>query len=155
MFVCKVSGYGFECRCSRLNFYFKCDCASNFWQQVELASVIESDLGDDKEFHKKWLVDFYAGETLHVSFDFNFNYGVIDLKMHVSLLGEKTYFKIIKDCLFLHKVGWGSYIVSIATKLDSKKIGDFVGFMKFPSFDVDLITSLLIYHALLHATLIC
>ena len=138
MFVCKVSGYGFECRCSRLNFYFKCDCASNFWQQVELASVIESDLGDDVEFHKKWLVDFYAGETLHVSFDFNFNYGVIDLKMHVSLLGEKTYFKIIKDCLFLHKVGWGFYIVSIATKLDSKKIGNFVGFMKFPSSDVDL-----------------
>ena len=58
--------------------------------------------------------------------------------MHVSLLGEKTYFKIIKDCLFLHKVGWGFYIVSIATKLDSKKIGNFVGFMKFPSSDVDL-----------------
>ena len=67
MFVCKVSGYGFECSSSHLNFYFKCDCASNFWQQIELASVIESDLGDDVVFHKKWLVDFYAGETLHVS----------------------------------------------------------------------------------------
>ena len=36
------------------------DQASDLWQQLELASQLESDLRD---WGKKWLVDFHAGKT--------------------------------------------------------------------------------------------
>ena len=32
------------------------------WQQVELASELESDLRDTVDWGKKWLVDFNAGK---------------------------------------------------------------------------------------------
>ena len=38
----------------------KCDQASDLWQQVELASEVESDL---KDWGRKWLVDFDGGKT--------------------------------------------------------------------------------------------
>ena len=41
--------------------YSKCDQASDLWQQLELASEIESDLQDT--VGKMWLVDFNAGKT--------------------------------------------------------------------------------------------
>ena len=41
--------------------YSNCDEASNLWQQLELASELESDLGDTVDWGKKWLVDFNAG----------------------------------------------------------------------------------------------
>ena len=44
--------------------YFKCDRASDLWQQLELASELESDLRDTVDWGKKWLVDFSAGKTL-------------------------------------------------------------------------------------------
>ena len=44
--------------------YSKCDQASDLWQQLELASELESDLRDMVDWGKKWLVDFSAGETL-------------------------------------------------------------------------------------------
>ena len=43
--------------------YFKCDQSSNLWQQLELASELESDLQDTVEWSRKWLVDFNAGKT--------------------------------------------------------------------------------------------
>ena len=39
-------------------FYSKCDQASGLWQQLELASELESDLRDTVDWGKKWLVDF-------------------------------------------------------------------------------------------------
>ena len=36
--------------------YSKCDQASNLWQQLELASELESDLQDTVVWGKKWLV---------------------------------------------------------------------------------------------------
>ena len=48
-----------------------------------------------------------------------------------------VFFEDIRGLSFLHKVGWGTYITSIA-KLAFKKIGNFVGFMKFFYSDVDL-----------------
>ena len=36
---------------------------SDLWQQLELASELESDLGDTVDWGKKWLVDFNAGKT--------------------------------------------------------------------------------------------
>ena len=49
--------------------YSKCDRASDLWQQLELASELESDLRDTVDWGKKWLVDFNAGKTQLVSFD--------------------------------------------------------------------------------------
>ena len=43
--------------------YSKCDQASDQWQQLELASELESDLRDTVDWGKKWLVDFSAGKT--------------------------------------------------------------------------------------------
>ena len=42
--------------------YSRCDRASDLWQQLELASELESDLRDMVDWGKKWLVDFNAGK---------------------------------------------------------------------------------------------
>ena len=65
--------------------YSKCDQASDLWQQLELASELESDLRDTVDWSKKWLVDFNAGKTQLVSFDWSNNNGSIDVKMGVFL----------------------------------------------------------------------
>ena len=49
--------------------YSKCDQASDLWQQLELASELESDLGDTVDCSKKWLIDFNAGKTQLVAFE--------------------------------------------------------------------------------------
>ena len=49
--------------------YSKCDQASDLWQQLELASELESDLRDTVDWGRKWLVNFNAGKTQLVSFD--------------------------------------------------------------------------------------
>ena len=61
--------------------YSKCDQASDLWQQLELASELESDLQDTVDWGKKWLVDFSAGKTQLVSFDQSNNIGSTDVKM--------------------------------------------------------------------------
>ena len=43
--------------------YSRCDRASDLWQQHELASELESDLGDTVDWGNKWLVDFNVGKT--------------------------------------------------------------------------------------------
>ena len=48
---------------------FKCEKASDPWQQLELASNLESDLQDTVDWGKKWLIDFNAGKNQLVSFD--------------------------------------------------------------------------------------
>ena len=68
--------------------YSKCDQASDQWQQLELASELESDLRDTVDWGKKWLVDFNAGKTQLVSFDRSNNTGSIDVKMDGSILEE-------------------------------------------------------------------
>ena len=40
-------------------FCFKCDQASELWQQLELASELESDLQDTVDCGRKWLVDLW------------------------------------------------------------------------------------------------
>ena len=86
---------------------------SNLWQQLELASELESDLRDTVDWRKKWLVDFNAGKTQLVSFDRSKNTGAIDVKMDGSVLEEKISFKML-GLTFSSKLDWGSYIVSIA-----------------------------------------
>ena len=41
--------------------YSNCDQASGLWQQLELASELESDLRDTVDWGRKWLVDFNDG----------------------------------------------------------------------------------------------
>ena len=72
--------------------YSKCDQASDLWQQLELASELESDLRDIVDWGRKWLVDFNAGKTQLVSFNRSKNTGAIDVKMDWSLLEEKNIF---------------------------------------------------------------
>ena len=47
--------------------YSKYDKASDLWQQLELASELESDLQDTVDWGRKWLVNFNAGKTQLVS----------------------------------------------------------------------------------------
>ena len=116
--------------------YSKCDWASDLWQQLELASELESDLRDTMDWGKKWLVDFNAGKTQLVLFDRSNNNGSIDVKMGGSILEEKSSFKML-GLTFSSKLDWGSYIISIA-KTGSKKIGALICSMKFLSPEVAL-----------------
>ena len=95
----------------------KFDQASDLWQQLELASELESDLRDTVDWGRKWLVDFNAGKTQLVLFDRSKNTGGIDVKMKGSVLEEKSCFKML-GLTFSSKLVWGSYIVCI-TKINS------------------------------------
>ena len=59
----------------------KCYQASDLWLQLELASEIESDVRDTVDWGKKWFVDFNAGKTHLVLFDWSNNNGSIDVKL--------------------------------------------------------------------------
>ena len=73
----------------------KCDLASDLWQQLELASELESDLQETVDWGRKWLVDFNAGKTQLVLFDRPKNTGAIYVKMNRSVLEEKASLKMI------------------------------------------------------------
>ena len=113
------------------NFYSKCHQASDLWQQLKLASELESDLWDTVDWDGKWLVDFNAGKTQLVSFNWSNNTGAIDVKMNRSILEEKSSFKIL-GLTFSSKLDWSSYIISIA-KTASKNIWALIRSMKFLS----------------------
>ena len=88
------------------------------------------------DWSRKQLVDFNAGKTQLVLFDWsNNNISAIDVKMDGSFLEEKSSFKMLG--FFSSKWDWGSYITSIA-KTASKKIGALIRFSKFLSLDVAL-----------------
>ena len=114
--ICNIAIYADD-----TTLYSKCDQASDLWQQLELASELESDLRDTVDWARKWLVDFNTGKTQLASFDPSKNTGAIDVKMDGSVLEEKTSFKML-GLTFSSKLDWGSYIVSIA-KTAFKKIG--------------------------------
>ena len=116
--------------------YSKWEQASDLWQQLELASELESDLQDTVDWGRKWLIDFNTGKTQLVSFDWSKNTGAIDVKMDGSVLEEKSSFKML-GLTFSSKLDWGSYIASIA-KLVSKKNGVLIRSMKFLSPEVAL-----------------
>ena len=72
------------------------------------------------DWGKKLFVDFNAGKTQMVVFDWSNNTGSIDVKMDGSVLEEKSSFKML-GLTFSSKLDWGFYIISIA-KTASKKI---------------------------------
>ena len=110
---------------------YRYDQASDLRQQLESASEFESYLQDTVDWDRKWLVDFNAGKTQLVSFDWSNNTGAIDVKMDGSVLEEKSSFKML-GLTFSSKLDWDSYIISIA-KTASKKIGTLIRSMKFLS----------------------
>ena len=69
--------------------YSESDQASDLWQQLQVASELESDLRDTVDWGRKWLIDFNAGKMQMVSFDWSNNTGAIDVKMDGSVLEEK------------------------------------------------------------------
>ena len=115
--------------------YSKCGNASDLWQELELASELESGLQDTVGWGRKWLVDFNAGKTL-VLFDVPDNAVAINVKMDGSVFEEKSSFKIL-GLTFSSKLDWGSSFISIA-KTASEKIGALIRSMKFPSPEVAL-----------------
>ena len=56
--ICDISIYA-----DYTTLYSKCDQASDLWQQLELASELESDLRDTVNWGRMWLVNFSAGKT--------------------------------------------------------------------------------------------
>ena len=66
--------------------YFKSDQAPDLWQQLELASKLESDLRDTVNWGRKWLADFNSAKTQLVLFDRSNNNVAIDVKMDGSVL---------------------------------------------------------------------
>ena len=104
------------------------------WQQLELASELESEVQDTVDWGTKWLVDFNAGKTQLVPFDWSNSTGAVDVKMNGSVLEEKSSFKML-GLIFSFKLDWGSYIISIA-KTASKKIEALIHSMKFLSPDL-------------------
>ena len=109
--------------------YPKCDQASDKWQQLELASELESDLEHTVDRSKKWLVDFNAGKTQMVWFDQSNNTSAIDVTVDGSALVEKSIFKMM-GLSFSSKLDCSSYIISIA-KTASKKIRALIHSMNF------------------------
>ena len=83
--ICNITIYADD-----TTLYSKCNHASDLWQQLELASELESDLQDTVNWGRKWLADFNARKTQLVSFDQSKNTGAIDVKMDGSVLEEKN-----------------------------------------------------------------
>ena len=69
----------------------------DLWQQLELASRLESNLWDTVDWGSKWLVDFSAGKAQLVSFDWSNSTCATDVKMSGSVLEEKVIFLDERD----------------------------------------------------------
>ena len=91
--ICNIAIYVDEA-----TLYSRCDQASNLWQQLELASELESDLQDTVDWGRKWFVDL---------FDWSNKTGAIDVKMDGSVLEDKSSFKML-GLTFCSKLDWGS-----------------------------------------------
>ena len=83
--ICNIAIYADDA-----TLYSKCDQSSDLWQQLELASKLESNLLDTVDWDKKWLIDFNAGKTQLISCDQRNNTGSIDVKMDGSVLEKNN-----------------------------------------------------------------
>ena len=80
------------------------------------------------DWGRKWLVNFIAGKTQLVLFDWSNNTDTIDVKVDGSSLEEKLAFKML-GLTFSSKLDWSSYFISIP-KTASKKIGALIDSIK-------------------------
>ena len=74
--ICNIAMYADD-----TSLYCKCDQASDLWQQLALASELETDLRYTVDWGRKWLADFNGGKTQLALFDLSKNTGAIDVKM--------------------------------------------------------------------------
>ena len=72
------------------------------------------------DWGRKWLVDFNAGKSQLVSFDWSNNTGAIDVKMDGPVLGEKSSFKMPR-LSFSCRLDW-ALTLSQLLKLPPRKI---------------------------------
>ena len=99
--ICNIAIYADD-----TTLYFRCNQAPDLWQQLEVASELESDLRGTVDWGRKWLVDFNSGKTQLVSFDRSNNTGAIDFKMDGSVLEGKS--SKMLGLTFCSKLHWGS-----------------------------------------------
>ena len=85
--ICNIAIYADDA-----TLYSKSDQAAELWQYLELASELESNLQDTVDWGRKWFLDFKAGKTQLVSFDWSNNTGAIDVKIDGFDLEEKYSF---------------------------------------------------------------
>ena len=95
--------------------WYKFGLASDLWQQLELASELESDLRDTVDRSREWLFNFSAGKNQLVSFDWSSNTVAIYVKMRGSVLEEKSSFKMLGLSLSLK--WFGALTLSLLLKL--------------------------------------
>ena len=79
--ICNIAIYA-----DNTTVYSKCNQPSDQRQQLELDSELESDLQDNVDWGKKWLVESNAGKTQLILFDQSNNTGSFDVKMEGSIL---------------------------------------------------------------------
>ena len=91
---------------------------SDLWQQVELASEIESNLQDTDDWGRKWLVDFNSGKTQLVLSDQSSKIGAIDVKMDASVLEQKSTLRYWVDFPFY----WIGALTSLLLKLSPRNL---------------------------------
>ena len=89
--ICNITIYADD-----TTLYSKYDQASDLRQKLELDSELESDPQNTADWGRKLLVDFNAGKTQLVLFDWSNHTGATDVKMDVSVLEEKSFFKMLE-----------------------------------------------------------
>ena len=83
------------------------------------------------DWGRNWFVDFNAGKTKLVSFDWSDNTAATDVKIDMSVHEKNSSFKMV-GLTFSSKLSWGPYIISIS-KTASKILGAFIHSMNFLS----------------------
>ena len=64
--ICNIAIYADD-----TTLYSRCDQESDLWQQLELLFEFETDLRGTVDWGRKWLVDFNAGKTQLILFDWS------------------------------------------------------------------------------------
>ena len=85
--ICNIAIYSDDTTCC-----CKYDQVSDLWCNNQNWLLNLNQIYNTLEWSRKWLVDFNAGKTQLVSFDWS-NTGAIDVKMNGSVLEEKSSLK--------------------------------------------------------------
>ena len=93
--ICNIAIYADD-----TTLYSKRDQASDLWLQLKLASEFESDLQDTEDWGRRRFVDFNAGKTQLLSFDWFSSSGAIDVKMRGSILAGQSSIKMLGLSLY-------------------------------------------------------
>ena len=103
-----------------ITLYSTCDQALDLWQQLDLASQLESERRDTVDWGKKWLVDFNVGKTQLV---------LPDWSKTLVLLMQKCMGMFLRINHLLRCWGWlsllnwvGALTLSLLLKLPPRKL---------------------------------